>query len=169
MINIIFTIKKTVAEWLLVVWEEENTFLSLINKLWATWVWQPIECREYNEKIVVQADVPNLTVFNTIKTMLEQLDQPEVIWIWNSENWLQYGFKYIYDIDGVPTVVRELDELWEPVVIDYPFNSNLYLEHQADEVACDELGYELSRERPEELKQINKFGGKKDRDLNIYL
>ena len=140
-----------------------------ISSIWINYIDQIPEMKEG----FVQALVPNMEVFEGIKSFLESKWTVEIIWIWN-ENWLQYGYESVIDEadieNPITTIVRSLDnDTWLEVTILYPFNIEGYRMgllnyREFDELWGDVINREYTTEEARE-KQVNSFWWRVDRSL----
>lgn len=166
MLNVIFSmidIRWTLSE------EQENTFRKQIDFV------RPLpESRKIDNRIMYQANVKDFWQLEEMKAILQRLDDPQIIWIWDIVNWLQQGYKYNEDLEVIRKSVYN-EETWEEEneVVYYPFNLEQYTYYLNDIVEYNENFEEVSRRRPtkEEAQatQVNKFAWMPDRDLNIYI
>ena len=117
--------------------------------------WTPVpECQEGT----YQAFVESIEDMVVIEAALNQITSAHIIGVWN-EDGTQYGFERQTDENGTVTTVQVQDPL------QYPLDRQAYLDALMDVVVTDENGTEISRTRPTEIKPVNKFSGKEDRDL----
>jgi len=168
--NVIFTLDIAVSELL----SEKapdgtlNPYVLAFKSTGAHWVGRLPECRNDDGRTAYQAEVPDKAVFESIKSVLDSLDSPEVIGVWGDDG-LQIGYIAVYDeATGERSIERDI-----AVEIDHPFDIAKYANILADIVERDEIGEEISRRRPtiEEARsiQVNRFAGNPDRDLTTYV
>ena len=129
----------------------------------------------WESRIMYQANIGSITQLEEIKAMLEQLDSPRMIGLWQTKwvnKWLQQG--YIFNIikdeewleisrEVIRNKIFNYDwlEIDEPIYS--PFNFEEYYKYLKDIVTYNEESWqEIERRRPtiEEARntQVNSFG-----------
>jgi len=159
MLNIIFTIKD-IREWLT---EEQalyfNSHFDFVSEL--------PECIKLNNRIVYRGNIERIEDGENVIEMLTSLWwEPTIIGIWNN-TWLQYWYKYYVDNtdpeNPITTIIREVDDEWVELIINYPFNLTEYINYLADIKSgnpkiiephkCEEINWFSLEKLPKKLTQ----------------